>query len=45
MLFGVGALSLVATLATRTVVDYTWADWAVPAAVMVVGVGLVLGQR
>jgi hypothetical protein len=45
LLFAVGALSLVATLSTRTDVDYTWADWAAPAAVMVVGVGLVLGQR
>jgi hypothetical protein len=45
LLFAVGALSLVATLLTRTDVDYTWADWAAPAAVMVVGVGLVLGQR
>jgi drug/metabolite transporter (DMT)-like permease len=39
LLFAVGALSLGATLSTRTDVDYTWADWAAPAAVMVVGVG------
>ena len=45
LLFAVGALSLLATLSTRTGVEYTWADWAAPFAVLVVGVALVFGQR
>lgn len=45
LLSAVGALSLLATLSTRTGAAYTWADWAAPSAVLGVGVALAFGQR